>query len=67
MRLTEGQFTTHLCSVGIPENYAPMLAYMDTQIAHGSENRLNDVVEQVTGKKPRTFRDFAIENKQAWI
>lgn len=40
---------------------------MDTEIAHSAENRLNDTVEKVTGRPPRKFRDFPIENKQAWL
>ena len=47
--------------------YANMLSSMDLMIASGAEARLNDVVEQITGKKPRKFRDFAEDNKACWM
>lgn len=52
---------------GLPESYAKALAAMDNLIKNGSEARLNDVVLSVTGNKPKTFREFAQENKDVWI
>lgn len=40
---------------------------MDIGINHGGEEKANDVVLSVTGKKPRTFREFAEENKAVWV
>lgn len=51
---------------GIPAGYANMLSSMDTMIANGKEDRLNDVVVELTGKQPRRFRDFAEANKGCW-
>ncbi|KAI1209666.1 NAD(P)-binding protein [Annulohypoxylon truncatum] len=51
----------------IDPEYAATLAAMDTDIKNGAENRTNDVVRTVTGKEPRSFRDFVEENKAAWI
>ncbi|KAI1090364.1 putative ergot alkaloid A [Rostrohypoxylon terebratum] len=51
----------------IEPEYASTLAAMDTEIKHGAENRLNDVVRTVTGKEPKKFRDFAEENKAVWL
>lgn len=53
--------------VGLPDEYAKGLAALDVMINRGGEERTNDVVLKVTGKKPRTFREFVEENKQAWI
>lgn len=39
---------------------------MDIPIKNGSEEKLNHVVLTVTGKKPKTFREFAEENKSIW-
>ncbi|KAL1970965.1 hypothetical protein VTN77DRAFT_2799 [Rasamsonia byssochlamydoides] len=66
VHLPEDQLAARLVS-RLPEDHAAMLAAMDTAIAHGAENRLNDTVEKVTGRAPRRFRDFAIEKKQAWL
>jgi len=50
----------------MPAEYADMLSSMDTMIAKGSEERLNDVVLELTGKPPRKFQDFAEANKSCW-
>ena len=44
-----------------------MLAALDIAIHHGIENRLNDTVEKVTGKKPMTFRQYAEKYKSVWV
>lgn len=53
--------------LGLPEDYAKGLAGMDLMIRHGGEEKTNDVVLSVTGKSPRTFREFVEENKKVWI
>ena len=50
----------------MPDEYANMLSSMDTMIAKGAEERLNDVVEGITGEEPRSFRDFAEANTACW-
>lgn len=67
VNLSEEQLAAGIVANGIPEDYAAILAAMDTAIAHGAENRLNNTVKKVTGRTPRKFRDFAIEKKQAWL
>ncbi|ROW07821.1 hypothetical protein VMCG_03375 [Cytospora schulzeri] len=57
----------HMRISGLPENYAKVLASTDTLIKNGSEARLNDVVLSVTGKNPRSFREFAQENRDVWL
>lgn len=52
---------------GLPEEYAQVLAAMDIDIKNGSEENTNDVVLSVTGRKPKTFREFAVENKSIWL
>ncbi|MGB8406959.1 MAG: NmrA family NAD(P)-binding protein [Mycobacterium sp.] len=42
----------------LPQEFATMLADMDRSIAAGAENRVTDTVWRVTGRTPRTFRDF---------
>jgi uncharacterized protein YbjT (DUF2867 family) len=50
-------------AVQIPEEFAAMLAGMDRAIAEGSEDRLTDAVQRLTGRPARTFRAF-LEEKQ---
>lgn len=40
---------------------------MDIPIKNGSEEKLNDVVLRVTGRNPKTFKEFARENKSVWL
>jgi uncharacterized protein YbjT (DUF2867 family) len=47
----------------IPEEFAAMLAGMDRAIAEGSEDRVTDAVQHLTGRPARTFRAF-LEEKQ---
>lgn len=56
----------HVKNSGIGEGYAQVLASMDIPIKNGSEEKLNDVVLTVTGRKPKTFKEFAEENKSIW-
>lgn len=48
------------------DGYAQALAKMDEKIANGAEDRLNQTVEQLTGRPPRTFKDFVEKNRAAW-
>ncbi|PPJ55272.1 hypothetical protein CBER1_04305 [Cercospora berteroae] len=48
---------------GVPEDFAAMLGDIDEKVAKGHHWEKTDVVEKVTGRPPRTFKDFVIENK----
>lgn len=52
------QFTAYLIDRGVPAPYAPLLASLDAHIAAGSEDRVTDTVEQISGRPPRSLRDF---------
>jgi uncharacterized protein YbjT (DUF2867 family) len=47
----------------IPEEFAAMLAGLDRAIAEGSEDRVTDAVQRLTGRPARTFRAF-LQEKQ---
>ena len=64
--LTEEELAARHTSRGIAEDYAKMLAMMDTRLKGGAQDVLNDDVVKVTGKLPKTFRVFAEENKAVW-
>lgn len=40
----------------VPTEFAAMLAGMDRAIAEGTEDRITDTVQRLTGRPPRTFR-----------
>ena len=48
-------------SFGVPEDYARVLAELDTNIKKGKEEISNDTVLKVTGIAPKTFADFVEE------
>jgi festuclavine dehydrogenase len=43
---------------GLPDNYARILAQLDTAIRNKEEERINDIVLRVTGREPKTFEEF---------
>lgn len=52
----------------MPTDYAKMLAGLDTVIREGGEERVNDVVLEVRGRKPKTLEEFVDEcvKKGVW-
>ena len=48
---------------GVPRDYAEFLAGLDVGIAHGSEDRVSDVVARVLGRPPRSVPAFLIEHQ----
>ncbi|PIA97838.1 Festuclavine dehydrogenase [Cercospora beticola] len=48
---------------GVPEDFAAMLGEIDEKVAKGHHWEKTDVVERVTGRPARTFKNFVIENK----
>ncbi|KAL8686257.1 MAG: hypothetical protein Q9218_007236 [Villophora microphyllina] len=67
VNLTEEKIRERFISRGVNEEYAKILAGMDTIIKEGREEFQNDVVWEVGGKKPKTFRDFAEGKKAIWL
>ncbi|WDZ84510.1 ergot alkaloid biosynthesis protein [Micromonospora cathayae] len=43
---------------GLPPDFARLLAGLDTAVAAGAEDRTTSTVADVTGRPPRSFRDF---------
>lgn len=65
-RLSEEGLTRRLVEHGMDPTYAAALAGMDAAIAGGSEDRVSDAVEAVTGRPPGSFEAFAADNRGAW-
>ncbi|MFF5171975.1 NmrA family NAD(P)-binding protein [Micromonospora sp. NPDC000089] len=45
---------------GLPPDFARFLAGLDTAVAAGAEDRVTATVADVTGRPPRSFRDFCL-------
>lgn len=65
-RLTQQELAQKFVIAGMPASYADFLASLDARIAGGSEARLTDEVERITGHAPKSFNTFAIEARSAW-
>lgn len=51
---------------GIPSEYEPVLRQLTETVANGHGSRPNGTVQRITGIPPRTFRNFAHKNANAW-
>ena len=65
--LTETELMERFRQGGIPDGFAGFLAALDTMVANRGEERLNNVVEQVIDRPPKTFRSYIEENKKKFV
>lgn len=56
--VSEDELTAYHEANGLPPDFARFLASLDTAIAAGAEDRTTSTVADVTGRPPRSFRDF---------
>ncbi|KAJ5173849.1 uncharacterized protein N7500_001780 [Penicillium coprophilum] len=66
VKLSGDQRYEALVSFGVSDYYARLLTRLETAASTGFETRMNDDVERVTGRAPRSFDLFAHENREAW-
>lgn len=57
-KLSIAELTQIYVGIGLPADYAPVLAGMDEAIARGSEDRITREVAQMTGRPPRSLQSF---------
>ncbi|WP_434054447.1 MAG: ergot alkaloid biosynthesis protein [Roseibium sp.] len=65
-RLTVGELAARHREHGLPEDYAATLAAMDKAIAGGSEDRVTENVQELTGRSPVSITEFVRHNAAAW-
>lgn len=65
-RLSAANLARRYAELGIPHDYADVLARMDDAISHGSEDRTTTEVEQVAGRKPNKLTDFLAAHREAF-
>jgi ergot alkaloid biosynthesis protein len=51
---------------GVPEEFAEILTMLEGLIRDGGEDRVTPTVQEVTGRAPRSFREFAEEHAEVW-
>lgn len=56
--VTADELARHLTEQGMAPDFAGVLAALDADISAGSEDRVTDTVERLTGKPARSFREF---------
>ena len=65
-RLSEAQLSARYEQAGLPAEYAPVLAAMDTAISQGAEDRVTGEVQRITERNPCDFRSFATPARHVW-
>ncbi|MGW4796971.1 NAD-dependent epimerase/dehydratase family protein [Nonomuraea sp. NPDC004297] len=58
--VTVAELAAHFAARGLPADYAAVLAALDDDLRGGSEDRVTDTVERVTGRPPRAFREVPL-------
>ncbi len=56
-----------LLGAGVPKSYAEFMILILGFFKQGYAERTTDAVEKITGKKPRTFKQYAQDFKSAWF
>ncbi|QUQ71990.1 NAD-dependent epimerase/dehydratase family protein [Kutzneria sp. CA-103260] len=56
--VTVDQYVAHLTAQGVPPEFATGLGEVELQVRGGFEDRVTDTVERVTGRPPRSYREF---------
>jgi festuclavine dehydrogenase len=65
--ISEEEMAKAMVGFGVKEDYARMLAGLDTAIREGREERLGDAVLKVTGREPKKLGTFVDECVQRGI
>lgn len=56
--VTTTELADRLAAAGYPVDFAVALATLDEGIRRGAEDRTTDTVRRITGREPRSLRDF---------
>jgi uncharacterized protein YbjT (DUF2867 family) len=64
--ITPEQMKQGLLGAGVPEDYAGFLVMILGFLAQGYNAAVNDEVRKLIGRAPRTFEQYAQDNRAAW-
>jgi hypothetical protein len=63
VNLDRADWIASLIANGVPADYEAVLSPLTETVESGNGSRSDDMVEQITGTPPRTFRDFAVRRR----
>ncbi|KAG4428982.1 hypothetical protein IFR05_015535 [Cadophora sp. M221] len=66
VRLNQEQTVQQYMKIGLPQAAAGFMTWLEFNTSNGSEEMANDVVEQLTGRPPKTLDAYIQENKATW-
>ncbi|KAL9044798.1 MAG: hypothetical protein Q9214_002087, partial [Letrouitia sp. 1 TL-2023] len=66
VKISKADIVAMYKEAGLPEPVAELVVTMEDLTSQGVEERMNDVVEKVTGQKPKSFDDMIGENLGVW-
>jgi uncharacterized protein YbjT (DUF2867 family) len=64
--VSTAEMTDRIVAAGVPAEFAAMLAGLDQDIRHGSEDRVTSTVTDVTGRPARSFTEFITAHQDAF-
>jgi len=64
--VTSEEMREMMVKAGMPEDYATFLTSLEEKIKNGSEDRVTDTVQRVTGHAPRSLAEFAAAHAAVW-
>lgn len=67
VRCSEQERIQQFMSMQMPQQLAQFVTSLEVLSANGAEDRMNDVVETVTGRPPQNLDAWVEENKTAWL
>jgi uncharacterized protein YbjT (DUF2867 family) len=64
--VSTAEMTDRIVAAGVPAEFAAVLAALDQDIRHGSEDRVTSTVADVTGRPARSFAEFVTARRDAF-
>lgn len=67
VQVTPEQFAQGLAAAGVPAGFVPLLVSFDANTKLGNLSQVTDTVQRLTGRQPKTLRDFLVAQKAALL
>jgi uncharacterized protein YbjT (DUF2867 family) len=64
--VSTAEMTDLIAAAGVPAQFAAVLAGLDQDIRHGSEDRVTSTVADLTGRPARSFAEFVAAHRDAF-
>lgn len=64
--VSTAEMTDRFVAAGVPPEFAAILAGLDQDIRHGSEDRVTSTVADITGRPARSFAEFVAAHRDAF-